>query len=90
MRKTHRLKTWPIFYDDVEAGAKTFEIRKNDRNFQVGDILKLEKFDKDSGGYTGDSLKAVVSYTIRLDGLPGMPDGFIGMSIELIEDEKNG
>ncbi len=42
---THCLKTWPEYFDLVECGLKTFEIRENDRNFQVGDTLILMKYD---------------------------------------------
>jgi len=41
--KLHELKTDSILFDDVWAGNKTFEIRYNDRNFQVGDFLWLRK-----------------------------------------------
>lgn len=38
---THKLKTWPVFYDAVARGEKTFEARKDDRGFQKGDKLVL-------------------------------------------------
>ena len=37
----HKLKLSADYYDDSASGVKTFEIRKNDRNFRVGDILEL-------------------------------------------------
>lgn len=42
---THELKIWPQFYKLVAEGSKTFEVRKNDRDFQVGDEVKLKYFD---------------------------------------------
>lgn len=39
----HELKTDPQVFDDVVAGRKTFEIRKDDRDFQEGDLLMLRK-----------------------------------------------
>ena len=42
----HELKTINPFFEDVFNGAKDFEIRKNDRNFKVGDRLKLIEFEK--------------------------------------------
>ncbi len=40
----HYLKTWPEFFRAVESGIKPFEIRINDRGYQVGDILHLQEF----------------------------------------------
>lgn len=37
----HTLKCWPAFYDAVASGAKTFELRLDDRGYQPGDILIL-------------------------------------------------
>jgi hypothetical protein len=40
----HDLKTWPEFFDAVDRGEKTFEVRRDDRGFQVGDTLVLERW----------------------------------------------
>jgi len=40
MVKLHTLKIKPEFIEDKLSGMKQFEIRKNDRNFEVGDIIK--------------------------------------------------
>ena len=40
----HKLKLNAAYYDDSASGIKTFEIRKNDRNFKVGDILELREY----------------------------------------------
>ena len=40
----HELKTWPEFFDAVDRGEKTFEVRLDDRGFQVGDTLRLQRF----------------------------------------------
>lgn len=41
--KTHQLKTDPAVFAAVITGAKTHEIRFNDRNFEVGDMLELRE-----------------------------------------------
>ena len=79
---THCLKTWRSMYDLVKRGQKTFEYRRNDRNFQVGDILKLEEYDRDGAYYTG--AWADVRVTLVVEDAPGLPAGFCIMQIERI------
>ena len=44
MSKIHELKILPQYFQAVKSGEKTFELRKDDRGFQVGDILMLKEF----------------------------------------------
>lgn len=46
----HYLKTQAEYWDAVESGAKTFEVRKDDRGFQRGDILILQRLCPITGG----------------------------------------
>lgn len=41
LTRQHKLKILENYADDVCCGYKTFEIRKNDRCFQKGDILRF-------------------------------------------------
>lgn len=38
-RKVHFLKLDSKYIEAIENGTKSFEIRKNDRNFKTGDII---------------------------------------------------
>ena len=38
----HVLKTWTTYFNAVVSGGKNFEVRKDDRGFQKGDILCLQ------------------------------------------------
>jgi hypothetical protein len=40
----HELKTINPFFTDIMKKVKNFEIRKNDRDFKIGDILVLKEF----------------------------------------------
>ena len=51
----HELKTWPKYFAAVRSGQKRFEIRRNDRDFKVGDILVLREFDPEDDAYTGQA-----------------------------------
>jgi len=44
--KHHYLKTEVEYFDAVKSGKKKFEIRKNDRDFMVGDMVTLQMVDK--------------------------------------------
>lgn len=64
--KTYDLKLWPKYFKEVIAGNKTFELRLNDRNFLVGDIVTLNEYDPDKKEYTGEKLQVVITYVLPL------------------------
>lgn len=49
---THELKIQPKYFAEVIHNNKRFEIRKYDRDYQVGDFLLLREFE--NGEYTGN------------------------------------
>lgn len=53
-RKVHPLKTESEYYQAVLNGQKKFEIRVNDRDFAIGDLVYLEEML--NGEYTGRQL----------------------------------
>jgi hypothetical protein len=61
--------------------VKKFEVRKNDRDFKVGDILILKEFDPETNEYTGDYVGREVIYI--LDKQSFFPEGYIIMSIDI-------
>nr|WP_290461275.1 ASCH/PUA domain-containing protein [Acutalibacter muris] len=77
----HRLKTWPRFFSAVCDGTKTFEIRKNDRGFQVGDILELQEWLPDSG-YTGRVVRRKVTYILYGGTMAGLDESYVVMAIK--------
>jgi hypothetical protein len=64
----HELKSWPKFFQAVWDVDKKFEIRNNDRNFQVGDCLFLREYDPDAkaNAYSGRELYLRVTYLMYL------------------------
>ena len=41
----HKLKTLAPYWDAIHRGEKLFEVRRDDKGFQKGDFLLLQKFD---------------------------------------------
>lgn len=75
--RTHELKTDPEVFQAVFDGRKTFEIRRNDRDFQVGDALDLRETANTGAGmiagapliYTGRRVTKTVSHVLSGYGL---------------------
>lgn len=59
----HDLKIAPEWFETVRSGVKTFEVRKDDRDFKPNDVLLLREFDGTK--YTGRQLKADVRFVLR-------------------------
>ena len=49
----HIVRSWPKFFEPITQGIRKHELRKNDRNYQIGDVLWLHEFDPDDEKYTG-------------------------------------
>ncbi len=78
---THKLKTWPEYYQAVESQEKTFEVRKDDRNFQVGDKLHLLEYDPKYDKLTGRFLFKKISYKLT-GGSFGIQEGFCVLGLK--------
>lgn len=78
---THELKTWPKPFEATGNLLKSFELRKNDRGFEVNDTLVLHEFDPDTEQYTNRSLNRTVVYILRGPAF-GLPEGYVIMSVE--------
>ena len=70
----HALKTLPEYFEAVRKGDKTFELRENDRDFQVGDYLALNEWDGEK--YTGRSQLVKVTYILDPNEVMTCEDGF--------------
>lgn len=87
--REHALKTWPPYFEAVLNGSKTFEIRRDDRGFGVGDTLLLKEWDPrgsltDFGGrYTLREILCRVTHIVP-GGQFGIEPGTCVMAIKLI------
>jgi uncharacterized protein DUF3850 len=83
MSKTHVVKLWPEMFDDVASGVKSFDLRRNDRDYLVGDLLVMQEFDPKSGRYTGRETTRRVSYVMHGAG-PGCIEPLKGLAINYV------
>lgn len=77
----HELKTLEKYFEEVFMGRKTFEIRRNDRDFKKGDILILKEWDRLRGAFTGRELSRTVTYVFK-GGSFGLEKDFVVMAIQ--------
>lgn len=82
MFQIHFIKTLPEYYAAVVDGTKTFELRKNDRDYKVGDALVLQEFHRETG-YTGEMITVAVTFLTNYPA--GLREGFVAMGIKLFE-----
>lgn len=74
----HELKILPEYFQAVLDGDKTFEIRKNDRNYKVGDRLILKEYEPVDGDFTNREESKVISYITDY----AQVENYIVMSLE--------
>ena len=88
MNTLHELKTEAPYFAMICDGEKTFELRKNDRNFKHTDFLLLREIKSaEPLEYTGR--QAVCEIRTTLEGYPGMVEGYILMGIRVIAAKLN-
>jgi len=76
----HELKCWPVFFESIVEGWKTFDLRKDDRGgFHVGQRIRLREWEPTGGGYTGRCIEVTVTYVTH--GGWGLLPGYVCMGI---------
>ena len=71
----HELKILPKYFEDVRKRVKNFELRKDDRNYQVGDLVTLKEYE--NGKYTGREIKnLLIIYILRDCPEYGLKEGY--------------
>lgn len=81
----HDLKIERVFFDDVDDGRKRFEVRRNDRGFAVGHLLRLREWWDDRQEYTGREVTVRVGYVLHQTPDRCLLPGVVVMGIERLE-----
>lgn len=58
-------KVWTEFFEEILSGEKNFELRFNNFECDVGDVLVLQEWDNVAGKYTGRVLEKEVMYVLK-------------------------
>ena len=79
----HELKILTQYFEQICKNEKTFEVRKDDREFHTGDFLFLREWDAEASFYTGREIMAKV--TSHLRNSPWVKEKHIIMSIRVLD-----
>jgi len=80
----HQLKIESRFYNDIETGGKRFEVRHDDRGYQVSDVLAMSEI-TNGGVPTGKMVYVLVTYIHRNDIVyTWLREGYIIMGFDII------
>ena len=66
--RRHKLKLAKMFFNDMQTGRKPFDLQKNDREYQLGDVIEYREMD--NGEPTGRVIEKEITY---------IPEGFAGL-----------
>lgn len=76
----HELKLWPQYFEQVFIGEKTFEVRKNDRDYGSGDTVILKEWCPEKNDYTGRKLSFDIGFVL-LGGQHGLEENWCVFSL---------
>lgn len=60
--RVHSLKSWRHLFQPMKRGEKHHDLRKMDRDYQVGDHVWLNEYDMDAGKFTGEMILRKITY----------------------------
>jgi len=78
-RKVHQLKCAPVYFDAVKSREKTAEVRFNDREYSVGDIIELIPYTPRLG-VLAEGIVRVVTHILTSDDMQGLSPGYVMLS----------
>lgn len=68
----HKLKLAKMFFNDMQTGRKPFDLQKNDREYQLGDVIEYREMD--NGEPTGRVIEKEITYI--LEGFAGLKEDY--------------
>lgn len=74
IHKKHELKILPVYYHACVTKLKRFEIRKCDRDYQIGDYVALCEWNGKE--FTGNVFMIQIIYILKNVQEYGLKDGF--------------
>lgn len=88
--KTHRLKLFIRYADAIMNGTKTFEVRKNDRGYEVGDKIVFDVVTNEGYAVGAAARHPLNGATYRigyiLDDFEGLAQKYVVLAISKVDE----
>jgi len=85
----HELKCWPEIFTPIEDGSKPFDIRRTDRPFAVGDLIRFREWEPRTETYTGRECARRITFVFSgagsvgtIEPLKGLAQGFAVLGLK--------
>jgi hypothetical protein len=78
--RTHELKILPEYFNELWVGTKRFELRKDDKEYQILDEVKLMEWNGKE--YTGASIGFTINYVLRDVPHFGLKEGYVILGLQ--------
>ena len=87
----HEVKSWPHLFRAFTTGVKQFDLRRADRDYRVGDILRLKEYDPSLPAYLGRTADALITYITSAENPcalsdVGLSEGYCILSLAMVND----
>lgn len=88
MAQRHIVKCWPNYFDAIKRGEKPFDVRRDDRGYQKGDLLVLQRtserdkltVETDYDGKITHELEREITYVLT-GGQFGIEPGYVVLGL---------
>jgi len=88
--KTHKLKTVNPYFTAAWKNFKfkSFEVRKDDRDFRAGDFIHLLEYESETDNYTGREIRGEITYVLK--DFEAIKEGYVVFSFIKSAHIENG
>lgn len=85
--KTHTVRCWSDVFPSIMSRDRQFDIRRNDREYAVGDLIEFQEWDDRRQMMTGRVARRYITYVMDVRTLPVEIRNRLGMNPSMMPDD---
>ena len=79
MARYHEVKIWPSGFEAIRSGRRC-DIRRNDRNYEAGDLLWMREWSPENRRYTGRAVSVKITDVLHIAGMDTPIKNVLGLN----------